>query len=71
MHYGEAAMDAFTREYSALLPELDLGSLPYWDLHAALRPTGQMDRWGLPEEQLDQFRAAHRKLVTDALVRLG
>ncbi|MGO8961860.1 MAG: phosphotransferase family protein [Streptosporangiaceae bacterium] len=71
MHYGQAATDAFTRQYRTMRPDVDLGALPYWDLYAALRPTGQMDRWGLPEAQLEQFRAAHRMLVADALVRLG
>ncbi len=71
MHHGNGAMDEFTRRYHGLLPQLDLGSLPYWDLYAALRPTGQMNSWGLPEAQLEQFRAAHRTLVKDALSRLG
>jgi len=71
MHYGEAAMNEFTCQYSALWPDTDLTALPYWDLYAALRPTGQMDGWGLPAAQLQQFRAAHRTLVADALSRLG
>jgi hypothetical protein len=70
MHYGDAAMDEFTRQYDALLPDVDLAGLPYWDLYAALRPSGQMDRWGLADADLEKFRAAHRRLVADALVRL-
>jgi hypothetical protein len=70
MHYGDAAMDEFTRQYGALVPDVDLAALPYWDLYAALRPCGQMDRWGLPDADLERFRAAHRRLVADALVRL-
>jgi aminoglycoside phosphotransferase (APT) family kinase protein len=70
MHHDDAAMDEFTRQYCALLPDIDLAALPYWDLYAALRPSGQMDRWGLPGADLERFRAAHRRLVADALVRL-
>jgi aminoglycoside phosphotransferase (APT) family kinase protein len=70
MHYGDAAMDEFTRQYCDLMPGMDLASLPYWDLYAALRPSGQMDSWGLPEAQLEKFRAAHRTLVAAALTRL-
>ena len=70
MHYGDAAMDEFTRQYCVLMPGLDLASLPYWDLYAALRPAGQMDSWGLPEARLERFRGAHRTLVAAALTRL-
>ncbi len=70
MHHGEATMDEFTRQYCALLPEVDMAALPYWELYAALRPSGQMDRWGLPLDELERFRWAHRRLVADALVRL-
>jgi aminoglycoside phosphotransferase (APT) family kinase protein len=70
MQYGEAAMNEFTCQYIALRPDTDLTALPYWDLYAALRPAGQMDGWGLPGAQLEQFRAAHRTLVADALSRL-
>jgi hypothetical protein len=70
MHYGDAAMDEFTRQYCALLPDVDPAALACWDLRAALRPSGQMDRWGLPDAELARFRAAHRRLAADALVRL-
>ena len=70
MRYGDAARDEFTRRYCSLMPGLDLASLPYWDLYAALRPSGQMDSWGLPEAQLEKFRAAHRTLVAAALTKL-
>jgi aminoglycoside phosphotransferase (APT) family kinase protein len=71
MHYGHDAMDEFTRQYCALQPGLDLVALPYWDLYAALRPSGQMDRWGLADAELEGFRSAHRRLVADALIRLN
>ena len=65
-----AAMGEFTGQYCDLMPGVDLASLPYWDLYAALRPSRQMDSWGLPEAQLEKFRAAHRTLVAAALTRL-
>jgi aminoglycoside phosphotransferase (APT) family kinase protein len=36
--FGLEAMNGFTGCYKTLMPALDFGDLPYWDLGAALRP---------------------------------
>ena len=50
--WGERAMDAFTAHYAASTG-VDLGALPLWDLHAALRPAGRWHVW-FPEQRKRQ-----------------
>lgn len=71
MHFGIAAMTAFTERYQALAPALDYTSLSLWDLWAALRPAGQMSDWGLEAPTLRQFQARHRAFVDRAIEKLG
>ncbi len=70
MLFGAAVADDFTREYSALMPGLDVTALPWWDLYAALRPAGKMAGWGLPPAELDRLRAGHREFTKSALLAL-
>jgi aminoglycoside phosphotransferase (APT) family kinase protein len=70
--YGAAAMSLLTRQYQELRPELDVTTLPLWDLRAALRACAfPMDTWGLPAEQVAAMRAARREFVASALGRLA
>jgi len=61
---GQQAVDAFTEEYAAARPGIDLGALAYWDLYACLRLGPDIDRWGFDRdaarrmhEQLEAFRS--------------
>jgi len=70
MTAGAGAMHEFTRQYRALMPDLDVAALPGWDLYAALRPAGKIASWCLPAAKLAAMRAAHRQFVAGALARL-
>ncbi len=70
MAFGAAAASDFTRQYSELMPSLDLTVLPHWDLYAALRLTGRMTEWGLAPADLARLRAGHREFTTAALAQL-
>jgi aminoglycoside phosphotransferase (APT) family kinase protein len=66
--YGKAAMDTFTSQYLALRPELDVSTLPLWDLRAAMRASGfPMETWGLSAERLAEVRAAYDDFAMNAL----
>lgn len=75
--FGQAAMRDFTRAYQAHMPHLDYGSLPGWDLFAALRPAGHLDEWaatwadsGRPDVTAAALREAQRWFVAQALRQL-
>lgn len=65
--YGEEAMEAFTRRYRMDMPHLELSTLPYWDLCAALRPASQLSGWGLDPAQERIMRERHGRFVRQAL----
>jgi len=67
MAFGADAAAAFTRQYCALLPGLDMTALPHWDLYAALRHAGRMQGWGLAPADLARLRAGHREFVAMTL----
>lgn len=67
---GAEAMRGFTRHYQGLTG-VDLASLPYWDLRAALRPCGRLSGWGLDSEVESRLRERHRLLVDGALELLN
>jgi aminoglycoside phosphotransferase (APT) family kinase protein len=67
MLFGAAAQNDFTTQYRTLMPGLDFSALPYWDLYAALRPTGAMADWGLPPAALERAQHAHREFTAAAL----
>jgi aminoglycoside phosphotransferase (APT) family kinase protein len=81
--FGEEAMHHFSEAYRTQMgdemgEELDFESLPYWDLLAALRPTGHIDEWaaglaglGRADMTASFMRAAHRRFVNQALAALG
>lgn len=74
---GKDAMHDFTRLYQALMPQLDYGNLPHWDLFAALRPANQFDEWAAgwagyerPDVTATTLREAHHWFVKQALERM-
>ncbi len=71
MFFGAEAMEVFSQHYVSLLPALDYGNLPYWDLCAALRPAGKMASWGLDEATLHKLQTGHKEFVEQALAKLS
>ncbi|HSX05704.1 MAG TPA: phosphotransferase [Candidatus Saccharimonadales bacterium] len=71
MFFGPEASETFTNHYQSLMPALDYGNLPYWDLCAALRPAGKMAEWGLDGETLQKFQNGHRHFVDQAIEKLA
>lgn len=69
MFFRLPTAESFTREYRALMPGLDLSSLPHWELHAALRHAGRMGGWGLSAEELARLQAGHREFTSRALAQ--
>lgn len=72
--FGQDAMYSFTRAYQALMPHLDYGNLPPWDLFSALRPANQLTDWvatwagnGRPDVTAATMRAAHQWFMQQAL----
>jgi aminoglycoside phosphotransferase (APT) family kinase protein len=70
MLFGWPVAAEFTTAYQALRPHLDFTALPHWDLYSALRHTGRMDEWGLPDAQRAALAAGHRAFTTATLARL-
>jgi hypothetical protein len=70
MAFGAKAAGEFTRQYSALMPGLDLTAQPFWDLYAALRHAGRMTEWGLSPGDLSRLQAGHQEFTATALAQL-
>jgi aminoglycoside phosphotransferase (APT) family kinase protein len=70
MGYGAAAASEFTRQYRALMPDLDLTALAHWDLYAALRHAGRLAEWGLSDANLARLQAGHREFTAIALAQV-
>ncbi len=68
--FGKEAMHAFTDYYRARTA-IDFSRLPYWDLCAALRPTGKLTTWGLPDDTVTTMQASHRWFVEQALASIS
>lgn len=73
---GQDAMNAITRDYQALMPHLDYGALPVWDLFAALRALGWLREaaagWanmGRPDITEESMRARLAQFVEEAISR--
>jgi aminoglycoside phosphotransferase (APT) family kinase protein len=66
---GEHAMDAFTADYAAST-DVDLGALPLWDLHAALRPAGRWDVWFPDQQKRARALQCARTFTERALTRI-
>jgi len=66
--YGMTAMNLLTRQYLARRPELDVSTLPLWDLRAAMRASGfAIEDWGLSAERLAAVRSAYDEFAETAL----
>lgn len=69
--YGVTAMSLLTRQYLARRPELDISTLPLWDLRAATRASGfAIEDWGLSAERVAAVRAAYDEFAGTALRRV-
>jgi aminoglycoside phosphotransferase (APT) family kinase protein len=64
--FGVEAMREFTDRYRSMT-NVDLATLPYWDLRAALRPCGKLSAWGLDDETERRMRDRHALFVTQAI----
>jgi aminoglycoside phosphotransferase (APT) family kinase protein len=62
--FGMDAMHEFTTRYQAMTA-VDMASLPYWDLVAALRPVSNMAEWA------DGWSALGRADISEATMRDG
>jgi len=69
--FGSEAMQRFTTDYQAHMPVLDFGNLPYWDLCAALRPSGRIADWAGDADTERKMRAGHRLFITQAFEKLS
>lgn len=69
--FGVDAMHDFTQRYQSLMPAVDMATLPYWDLCAALRPAAKLANWGLDEDTEAAMRRGHRWFVAQALAELA
>ncbi|MDP6713595.1 MAG: phosphotransferase [SAR202 cluster bacterium] len=67
--FGIDAMNLFTDHYQSVTP-LDFTTLPYWDMHAALKPAFRIDVWTDDEIFAEEMRERHRLFVAQALEKL-
>lgn len=68
--YGIDSMHSFTLHYQSMMC-INLASLPYWDLWAALRKGTQISRWGLDEAAEQKMRVELDVFVHQALERVN
>lgn len=68
--FGEDAMTQFTALYQSLTT-ITFTDLPYWDLCAALRPSGKLGEWGLDAVTEQTMRERHHWFVTQAFAQLA
>ncbi len=76
MIHGADVMESFTRHYCAA-SRVDVATLPYWDLCAALRAPTDMAEWagdwpelGRGDITAQTMRDGHRRFVAQALAKL-
>lgn len=67
--HSDETMDRFTTAYTALRP-VDLASLPFWELRAALGPLTSMHRWGLDPDVERDMRTKLDVFIARALAEL-
>lgn len=65
--FGYDAMANYTRQYQAIMNQLDYENLPYWDLWAALRPIAQFSDWAQDEATRKLWRERHQLFSQQAL----
>lgn len=64
-NFGTEVMEQFTSLYRSMTA-IDFTDLPYWDLYAALRPTGRIAEWAANAEREAVMRAGHKQFVAQA-----
>jgi aminoglycoside phosphotransferase (APT) family kinase protein len=74
--FGKDVMDMFTDIYQSL-SKTDLANLPYWDLWAATRPSGQIAQWatvypglGRPDVTVTSMLAGQQYFVQQAFGKI-
>ena len=68
--YGVEAMAHYTAVYRALMPDVDVTHLPYWDLCMALQPAFKIAEWADSVEHEAVMRERHGWFVAQALDKL-
>lgn len=68
--FGHEAMAYFSQHYQSIT-EQDFNELPYWDLHAALRPAGKLEGWGLAPEIMQNMIQRHQHFVEQAIENMS
>ncbi|WP_237690837.1 phosphotransferase family protein [Paenibacillus caui] len=67
--FGLEAMHSFTDHYLKH-NEIDISTLPYWDLCAALRPASKLAGWGLDTRTEQKMRKRHKRFVAQAFEKI-
>ena len=67
--FGWEVMNAFTKRYQFLMPNIDFTNLPYWDLCAALRSAGKLSNWGLDKATERKMQERHKSFVDNAFAK--
>jgi aminoglycoside phosphotransferase (APT) family kinase protein len=68
--FGPHSVQTFTEHYQSITG-LNLATLPYWDLCAALQPASKLGTWGLEPAIEARMRTQHKAFVTQAFQVLG
>ncbi|MBM7703523.1 phosphotransferase family protein [Metabacillus iocasae] len=69
--FREEGMQEFTNHYKVMMPHLDYGNLPYWDLVAAVGPMSKMSEWGLDEKTERSMKRLLNWFVQQAMNRIS
>ncbi|MEM6405452.1 MAG: phosphotransferase [Pseudomonadota bacterium] len=72
--FGAEVMDQFTRQYAAIMTQLDFSQLPYWDLAAAfVRPINECPEMFAESTRvpIEVLRTGHLWFTTQALAKLA
>ena len=74
--FGQEVMADFTRRFLAASRQVDPADLPLWDLYAALRPAGELEKWaegwpafGRPDVTYTSMQKDQNWFVEQALSR--
>lgn len=66
--FGDESVRAFTEEYAS---SYDTRLLALWDIAAAYRQLFEFSHWGLPADDLAEWREKHRGFAETALTRVS
>ena len=68
--FGAGAMQRYTRQYLALMPDLDTALLAYWDLCVALRPVARYTEWAEDRDAELRMREGLKVFIVQALKKI-